>query len=286
MFRIRIAIVCLMIAYIACSGPLHSQPTRLSLGIVKDDEYIKSDGVTVSATRSSTPGLWQRNAIVDKSRHQMENVARPKKPLQCFKDGKHYGLKDQQGKVVLPAVYDREIHFADLPRYDPQTAPVYRNDLWGFVDWAGMIVIPPRYEHCGYFSSNGLAHVKIQGKWGYIDKTELFVIPARYLNCGNFNDGLAPACVVANSWGYIDHTGNWVIAPQFESARTFSERRAVVQRNRKWGVINTAGEMVVPAIYENVSRYKRGTAKVYIGDSSGRIDQSGRVVEPLELIQY
>ncbi len=49
------------------------------------------------------------------------------------------------------------------------------NDLWGFVDKQGKIVIEPKLEYASQFT-NGLAYAEINGKAGFINKKGVFVI--------------------------------------------------------------------------------------------------------------
>ena len=45
-------------------------------------------------------------------------------------------------------------------------------------------------------------------------------------------------------WGYIDHTGKLVIPPQFEDAKRFQGRFAVVSKRGKWIWIDKTGRTV------------------------------------------
>ena len=72
-----------------------------------------------------------------------------------------------------------------------------------------------------------LARTKFQGKWGFIDKSQNLVIPHSLVR--SFSGGLA-AVRVGKKWGYIDHTGKLVIPPQFDDAKRFEGRFAVVSK--------------------------------------------------------
>jgi hypothetical protein len=80
--------------------------------------------------------------------------------------------------------------------------------IWcGYLDKAGSVAIPPRYQSCGPFAE-GLASVFLDGSWQYIDstgKTVLSVLPYNWV--GSFRHGLAPIRGEHNSKGYIDKSG-------------------------------------------------------------------------------
>src|SRR3954447_13271666 len=53
--------------------------------------------------------------------------------------------------------------------------------------------------------------------FGFIDRTGKVVIPLQFDNALPFSDGLAPVWIGGGTqWGYIDRTGKKVIQPQFE----------------------------------------------------------------------
>ena len=59
-------------------------------------------------------------------------------------------------------------------------APVMENGMCGYVDTEGNLIIPPQFEDCGVFSSDGLASACKDGKYGYIDTSGAFVIRPRF----------------------------------------------------------------------------------------------------------
>jgi len=69
-------------------------------------------------------------------------------------------------------------------------APIEQEGRYGYVDAAGKVVIPARFEKAKPFCS-GLAAVRLGGKWGYIDKTGELVIPPQYDEASGFVNGLA-----------------------------------------------------------------------------------------------
>src|SRR5262249_2011203 len=84
------------------------------------------------------------------------------------------------------------------------------NNIYGFIDTKGKLVIPFKYDDVTYFSE-GLALVRKGGKaWGFIDKKnkEVIAFSEKY-DYHPFHDG---RCLVKETngkyWGYLDKTGN------------------------------------------------------------------------------
>lgn len=103
-----------------------------------------------------------------------------------------------------------------------------KDDLCGYVDRNGDVVIPRRFEQAGVFSS-GLAAVMHKGRVGFIDPKGSFVIAAAFTAAKTFREGVAPACHEGKGWGFIDRHGAWVIPPSFAFADSFSDGVAVVK---------------------------------------------------------
>ena len=82
------------------------------------------------------------------------------------------------------------------------------NEMFGFIDKTGKVVIPCQWKDAWPFSE-GLAAVQdFDKKWGYIDKTGKVVIPCKWLEAECFENGRA--YVRDEKWYYIDKTGKIV----------------------------------------------------------------------------
>jgi hypothetical protein len=78
--------------------------------------------------------------------------------------------------------------------------------------------------------------------------------------------------------GYIRRDGSVAVRPQFQSAMSFSEGFAGIQRADKWGFINLVGEIVIEPIFTSCRSFAYGLAFVEDGDSKFYIDTAGQVV--------
>jgi len=119
--------------------------------------------------------------------------------------------------------------------------------------------------------------VKVEGRYGFIDGAGTLVIPPRYESAGRFQDGLAVVSV-NGTWGYINPAGLLAIMPVYDHARDFSEGKAVVGINGLYGFIDRAGVYVVVPVYEDASEYGSGMAAVRSGGKQGYVDLAGRLV--------
>jgi len=82
------------------------------------------------------------------------------------------------------------------------------DELWGYINPAGKIVITPQFENADEFT-DGLAAIKINSKWGYVNKAGHVVIEPNLDRVYAFQNGVA-LVRVDNQLKYIDKKGNTV----------------------------------------------------------------------------
>jgi len=171
-----------------------------------------------------------------------------------FEEIELYGLVDNQGRTIVPCVFN----YID-------TAFFYRrvlfNDKWGYINDSGKLVIPCQYEDVGQFDRKSsaketlyLAKVKNNNKWGYIDSKANEIIPCIYDELRGFHNNLCYFCI-DEKVGYIDRTGKLVIPPKYDKSTNiqtvdFLKDYVIVEKGKKFGIIDKNGNEIAPAIYD------------------------------------
>ncbi len=123
-------------------------------------------------------------------------------------------------------------------------------------------------------SSSTLLPVDIGTNYGFIDAAGQMVIPAKYQRASDFSGGLA--LVWTNKlYGYINADGKMVIPPKFERAFDFSEGLAGIEAGDHYGFINKSGNVVIKATYDNAESFCGGLALVKVGQLYGFIHTDG-----------
>jgi hypothetical protein len=162
--------------------------------------------------------------------------------------------------------------------------------LAGYRHAAGEIVIPARFAEAWPFSE-GLAAVAVAGCRerciGFVDHAGRLVVPPRFdvhhdAPAPRFSEGRA-AVFVGDQVGFVDRSGRWVVSPRYSAARAFREGRAAVQRDHRWGFVSLDGEEIVPPRFRRVDGFSDGRALVEDdGAKVGFIDRSGHVAVALD----
>ena len=133
-------------------------------------------------------------------------------------DGK-YGLADEEGNIVISAIYDMISHC------EGSLYLAKRGSLYGFINKEGKTVIDFIYKDALPFSE-GLAAVYDGEGWGFINQKGEIVIECQF-------DAVAPMNIASDSDG--------------TASGAFSSGIAVVQKGRFWGIINNSGDIILAA---------------------------------------
>jgi hypothetical protein len=127
-----------------------------------------------------------------------------------------------------------------------------RKDSCGFIDTHGKSVIAMKFKYTGDFQE-GLAAVSTTGnRYGFIDRAGKMVLPERYdsrgprgeqFGAGPFVNGLAPAGCKGH-WGFIDKDGAWAIPPVYRFVEAFENGFAPVQIKTGTGHVRPDGSAI------------------------------------------
>jgi len=121
----------------------------------------------------------------------------------------------------------------------------------GYMDGAGRMVIPPRWDEGGDFKE-GLAPVRDGTLWFFIDHAGNVAakLPETVRHADPLSDGRslvsADRSVPGRKLGYVDRTGQWAVPPQWDHADAFENglARVVDWRTQKTAYIDLTGRTV------------------------------------------
>jgi hypothetical protein len=180
------------------------------------------------------------------------------------------GYIDQYGNVVIQPSYFACSHF-----FEGKASVIDRTRHSGFIETNGRLAIPHQFEGLGRFH-NGLCPMG----GGYIDHRGHWVIPPSLLIAGFFSEGRAVASTDGENLGYIDFAGSFVIPPHFSRCSGFNEGLAAVCMDGRWGFVDRSGKLEIPTVFEDPTprAFHDGIAGARIDSRWGFIDRSGSFV--------
>ncbi len=175
------------------------QPVKYVLQIDNEPVYNENTKAnlqtTVNSTTSESGNLTSYNYINDDkdSKYQDTKNSDNKIPkyqytensdklyasesnsLIAKEDNGKWGFVDNNGKTVIPFIYDYAEDFSE------GLAAVRQNYSWGYIDPSGKTIIP--FEYAGAWDFiNGLAPVYKDNLWGFINKDGNLIIEYQYTN--------------------------------------------------------------------------------------------------------
>lgn len=176
--------------------------------------------------------------------------------IQTTTDGYLYGFRHADGTVIADNIY----RFVD--QFHGEYCKVYKDyGQCGLIDRSGREVLPCIYDELDYPSENRIRIIK-NNLNGYTDLSGRVVVEPQFVTAGNFSESAAPVTVVIDSFFYactfIDTLGRQLFEPVYESVQPFNEGYAIVMRYKRYGMIDHSGREVLPTRYEQITPNQDG----------------------------
>lgn len=174
-------------------------------------------------------------------------AARNTDNLEEVEENGKYGFKDENGKVVIPCIYD-SVYWS----WDNGFRKVEIADKVGYIDSTGKVIVPIEYDEADYMSDVN-CFVLGQGGWrdmkyGVMSTEGKVTVPLEYDKydtswiegkCILKKEG--SSCILGNN-GVIERNLPYDCYEPFN----YTTELALVRRDGKWGYVNKALEEVVP----------------------------------------
>jgi hypothetical protein len=168
---------------------------------------------------------------------------------------------------------------AQLKGFEDGLVPIKNGDNWGYLNTAGKLAIPAKYEYVTDFSG-GHASVKSGGKYFIIDTKGTEVpVAAAATDVKHFSESLAPYRAADNTFGFIDESGNVAIPAQFEGVGYFHDGLAWAKANKMIGFIDKKGSWVIEPSFAVGKDFdpSTGLARIKKDDRWGYVSKSGEI---------
>lgn len=134
--------------------------------------------------------------------------------------------------------------------------PYENNDLFGYVDMKGNLMIPCEYESVSEFNE-GLASVSRNDSVFFINKENSIAFESFYEEAYSFNNGLAPV-KIKNRWHLINRQGQ--IVNSYDEINELSDDVYVIRLKEKYGALDAYGNVIFEAQFDKLGDFKNGMA--------------------------
>ncbi len=194
-----------------------------------------------------------------------------------------WALMTMEGKLLTG------FNFRTVGTFSEGMAVVTIKDKYGYINTKGELVVPPKYDYGGSFSSKrALVHVKQQGSSGrligYINTLGEEVIKPVYLTGTSFVEGYAAVSAYGGK-SLIDSNGVLVTKVQYEEIGLMQNGRVSFKKGKAYGFLNKKGQEVIgngqTSGLTAVLPFSEGLAAVKQGNYWGFVDTAGNfIIQP------
>jgi hypothetical protein len=189
------------------------------------------------------------------------------------------GLPETLNRVWYHFLFERLKPYIEKKRHFLH--PFEENQIWGYRNTNGHVIIKPAYHVVFPFNQYGIAAVADDSGWVYINMNGKYILKPYIVDNGpdNFSEGLA-RYVDNNRIGFMNESGAKIITATFDFVLPFSDGLAAfcvgckqVSQDEyhrieggKWGYINKTGEIAVDPEYDKADSFQNGMAEVIKGE--------------------
>lgn len=165
------------------------------------------------------------------------------------------------------------------------------DNLWGFKDSSGKIIVQPQYYDIGDEISEGLIVVQKGMLFGYVDKIGKEVITPQFPLAFPFSEGRAKVGTIdyssadplaSSRFGFIDKSGNVIVKALYNEVKDFKNGVAMVKRDGKWGAIDLDGKLIIPIQYEDINYLAEELISAKKNGKWGFIDKANNTIIPFQ----
>src|SRR5258708_6443828 len=205
-------------------------------------------------------------------------------PFVRFEEKGKIGLKDENGKVLLPAAFEAlgwsDGNFSVIG----QITGYKLKDQWGIINLQKQFVTPALYESLTYPGGDRLvASLKTNPftvKYGCLDLNGKLAVPFQY--DGIKITGLRAVVFVKNGpifeYGLIDLNDKGVIPVRYHQVVPIGTLRYAVENAAfKTALFSEQGEQLTGFVIDSISTFQKGLAVIYQNYAQGIIDREGEI---------
>lgn len=165
---------------------------------------------------------------------------------------------------------------------DNKLYPFPQNGKWGYINSAGKIIVPPKYESASDFSE-GLAKIstyddKRELLYGFINMQGREIIPPKFLSVSDFHGGVAQVNI-RGKFAYLLPSGTIASSAVYDAIFPIVESVSRFKRDDLFGYASAQGKEIIPAAFLDAYDFQNGLAlvKTLVGRNAlyGYIDKKG-----------
>lgn len=203
-----------------------------------------------------------------------------------FEENGKVGLKDEQGQVLIPAIYEA-IGWSDGGLSIIDKVVGYKLDgLWGLIHTANRTVTSPEYlalkpGEAEFLIAQKNSPPSRRPSFGVVNTAGKVVIPFQYdgLHLGNLRAVVMSRSGTKFHFGLTDLSHNILIPLEYRRIYSLGSLRYAVENfQNKTAIFTDDGTRVTPFSIDSISSFIGDYAIIYQADRQGLINRSGEFI--------
>lgn len=155
-----------------------------------------------------------------------------------------------------------------------QLFPFVQNNLWGFIDHDGRVVIEPKYAFADFFSQ-GRALVLKNEKYGFIDVLGNEIIVPQFNDAYTFKYNMCIVITNEKKTGLMDLFGNWLVQPKYDDIMIINPNKVWLQSQQGYQLFDVNKNIIHPTIFTEITEFHNNYCLVFDQDKQMIIDLNG-----------
>lgn len=207
-----------------------------------------------------------------------------------FKENGKVGLRDDNGKVIIPAKYEA-LGWSDAPFKVVDNVVGYKEGgYWGLITLDNKVITKSLFEDL-YPGDGSLliarkkSNLSLRIVSGCISTSGREVLPFLYDGIKLANLRAIVYTFIGNEYRYglVDLDNRTLIPQQYQNIKPVGTLRFAVQNfENKFALFSDAGKQMTPFSIDRISDYKKNFAIIYQNTSQGLLDAQGNVrIQPV-----
>lgn len=215
----------------------------------------------------------------------VENESRSEN-FTLFEENGKVGLKDEAGKVMIPAIYDAIGWSTGKLSIIDKVVGYKSNGLWGLIQTSNKVITPAEFLHLkpgegSFLVAQKRSALSQRPSFGVINTSGKTVIPFLYdgLQLSNMRAVVMSRSGAKFLFGLTDLSHKVIIPLQYQALYSIGSLRFAVQNfENKTAIFTEAGSRVTDFVIDSISSFKKDYAIVYQNQRQGLINRNGQFV--------
>jgi hypothetical protein len=153
--------------------------------------------------------------------------------------------------------------------------PIKKNNLWGFINDSGKVIIEAQFDFVGSFGEDGLAMAKKKGVFTLVDRSGWQLSPDNAQEVKMMGNSLF-LVKMNNRWGLMNKQKEFLVPPIYSELQLLNKQLlAAKNEENKWGCLRINSDTICDFVCEHIYRKSNGWIQAKSGKQTSCYNENG-----------